>query len=211
MTEGTAVRRWVLFAPVSALLTICLFACQPPARGSAPAGSGFQMLASPANGSASALPTVAPFTIGAWPSNSMPGSSDQVTIYVICRVQNPTMMGPSMPATHLTVVVRALDPINRTAVGITSNDGIARVPVAFSGMHTGKPILVEVAATWHGVTYRGETSFTPAPQGQPTEPAPNETPKPGATPTATPQVGPPKPMPTPKPSPPPKPVATSTP
>ena len=141
----------------------------------------------------------------------MPGTSDQVTIYIICRVQNPTMMGPSVPAANLKVVVQALDPINQTAVGMTSSAGIASVRIAYSGVRSGKPVLVDVAATWHNVTYHGGTSFTPAPQGQPRQPVPHETPKPGPTPTTTPHAGPPpQPTPTPKPGPPPHPTPTPT-
>ena len=34
--------------------------------------------------------------------------------------------------------------------------GMASVPIAFNGAHPGLPVTVDVAATWHGVTYQSQ-------------------------------------------------------
>jgi hypothetical protein len=138
----------------------------------------------------------------------MPDANDRMVIYIICRVQDPTMIGPSTPSAGMKVRVRVLAPINRSYVGTTNGAGMASVPIAFNDAHPGLPVTVDVAATWHGVTYQSQTSFTPAPGGQPPQPSGNGPPKHGETP-------PPKPTPTPRPKPtpgsPPTPTATPPP
>lgn len=232
-TTETPARRWALLLPALALamltvslstLSACQLAGQSAFQGSSRSASAPSLIMSvPHTGSAAATPTGAAFTIGAWPSDSMPGPNKHVVIYVMCRMQDPTMRGPGTPAAGITVQVRVLDPINWSYDGTTKSDGMtmARVPIALHAARLGRPVTVDVAATWHHVTYQSQTSFTPAPGsrgrkshpygiGTPTykgtpPPAPNSGPSP--KPTVTPSAGP-QPTPPPAPTPPPPPTAS---
>lgn len=132
-------------------------------------------------------PTFPPFTVGAWPSNYSPNNADTVTIYVICRAQNASMSGPSMPTSGLPVSVTAGGqgyPITENGSGTTDADGMAAVPITFTDPQSGYPIVVTVSVNYKNQTYTATTFFTPNPMA-----TPSPTPKPGqpaATPTATP-------------------------
>ena len=210
-------QRWALLLAALIFLAVALVACGLPNTIDSLPGAGAAIMSTPA-GDTVATPTFSPFTIGAWPSNSMPGKGDGVTIYVICRIQDPTMASPSAPAVGQIVYVQLLDPVNRTFKGTTGSDGIARVPVTFSHARANTPILAEVLSKWKGTMYQSQTSFTPTsgvgssadgtptPAGTPSASAtPEESPSATATsapqpnPTATP--APPPPSPTPKPAP----------
>ncbi len=240
-TTETPARRWALLLPALALailtvslaaLAACQLAGQSAFQGSSRSASAPSFIISaPHTGSATATPTGAPFTIGAWPSDSMPRANEHVIIYVLCRIQDPTMSGPGTPAAGITVQVRVLDPINWSYSGTTNSDGMvmARVPIALHAARLGRPVTVDVAATWRHVTYQSQTSFTPAPgrrgrkshpsgSGTPTYkgtpppvPTSGPSPKATATPNAGPQPTPPAPTPpapTPPPQPPPPPTAS---
>ena len=208
----TRARRWALLLPALAILSASLLACQVPGQ-TAFQGNSLSptslIRSSAAAGSVSATPTVAPFTIGAWPSNAMPDANDRLVIFIICRVQDPTMIGSSAPSAGMKVQVLVRAPINRSYAGTTNGDGMARVPIAFNDAHPGQPVTVDVVATWHDVTYQSQTSFTPAPGGQPQQPSSSGPPKHGEMPTPTPPPGsPPKPTATPPPTPASEPTAT---
>ena len=228
MAEHT--RRLALLLVALAILAVALVACGLPSGYSLPNGSAATM-STPAN-SSSPTPAFSPFTIGAWPSNFMPAAGESVTIYVICRIQDPTMADPATPAVGQTVYVRLLDPVNRTYKGTTGDDGIARARIAFDHARARTPITVEVTATWKGTTYQSQTSFTPMssngspgdamPQSGETTPAATAPPAPQSEPTATPVPAPPTPTPKPDPTatpvpppptptPPPAPAPTATP
>ena len=188
----TPARRWALLLPALAILTVSLLACQVPSQSAAQGNSispTSLTMSPPAAGSASATPTFAPFTIGAWPSNAMPDANDRMVIYIICRMQDPTMTGPSTPSGGMKVRVRVLAPINRSYSGTTNGDGMASVPIAFTDAHPGPPVTVDVAATWHDMTYQSQTSFTPASGGQPPQPSGSGPPRHGGTPTPKPTLG----------------------
>src|SRR5690242_16592236 len=123
-TMETPARRWALLLPALVILAISLSACQLDvadqsaflgSSGSAPSLNR----SAPHAGSAAATPTGAPFTVGAWPSNSMPGPNERVMIYILCRVQDSTMSGPGTPAAGIKVQVRVLDPLNQSYSGTT--------------------------------------------------------------------------------------------
>jgi hypothetical protein len=221
----THIRRWaLLFVALALLAAFALAACGQPGGASLYNANYARaaVLSTPGAGSGP-MPTFPPFTIGAWPSNSMPAAGKSVIIYVTCQIQDPTMARPSQPAVGQTVHVRLLDPVNQTYTGTTDAGGIAAVRVAYNHARARTPILIVVTSTWKGTTYQGQTTFTPASStGAPVD----ETPQPGATPsapplatvtpapqpqpTATPAPAPPTPTPTPVP-PPPKPTPTPTP
>ena len=212
---GMHIRRWALLLMALAFLAVALVACGLPGNGYTLPSAGAAIMSTP-NGGPAATPTFSPFTIGAWPSNSMPEAGDSVTIYVICQIQDPTMASPNKPAVGQTVYVQLLNPVNRTFKGTTGSDGIASVRVAYSHARANVPITIVVTSTWKGTTYQGQTSFTPASgagsaaDGTPTPAAtatPEESPSATATPAPNSTAPPDPPIPTPKPAP----TATPTP
>ena len=125
------IRRWALLFVALAMLAVALVACGLPS-GYAPPNARSAALMSTPVGASSPTPAFSPFTIGAWPSNSMPAAGKGVTIYIICQIQDPTMARPNQPAAGQPVSVRLLDPVNRTYIGTTGDSGIANVRVAFT-------------------------------------------------------------------------------
>lgn len=177
-------RRWALMLLALVTLAVSLVACETPS-GTTPnsSGNGGGLPISSGGGPAvSPTPTFPPFTIGAWPSDRSPAVNDTVTIYVICRVQDQSMNGPSTPppaGQKIQIIVG--DPINQPLQGVTGPDGIAAVPVTFNDPRPGFPVVVQVSTEWKGKTYTNSTFFTPGATFKPTA-----TPKSGgATPTPT--------------------------
>ena len=215
------IRRWALLFVALAMLAVALVACGLPS-GYAPPNARSAALMSTPVGASSPTPAFSPFTIGAWPSNSMPAAGKGVTLYIICQIQDPTMARPNQPAAGQPVSVRLLDPVNRTYTGTTGDSGIATVRVAFNHARARTPITVVVTSTWKGATYQSQTSFTPAsstgssgggapqPGETPPIPAPTATPAPNPGPTATPTPAPPAPPPAPTPTPTPTPIPEPT-
>ena len=215
----THTRHWTLLLVALALLAVALAACGQPG-GSSLSGASYARAAtlSTPGGDSGPMPAFPPFTIGAWPSNSMPAAGRSVIIYVTCQIQDPTMARPSQPAAGQKVYVRLLDPVNQTYTGTTDAGGIAAVRVAYNHARARTPILIVVTSTWQGTTYQSQTTFTPASSTgapvdvirQPGAPPPlaTVTPAPQPQPTATPAPAPPTPTPLP---PPPKPTPTPTP
>ncbi len=189
MVQGmvTRPRRWALLVLALATLTISLVACESSPGTNSPSssnGSGAP-LTDTGGLSVSPTPTFPPFTVGAWPSDRSPGINDTVTIYILCRVQDQSMNGPSTPPpAGQKIQVIVLDPINQSLLGVTGADGIAAVPVTFNDPKPGTPVIVQISTVWNNKTYNNETFFTPGATFKPTA-----TPKSGGgtpTPTATP-------------------------
>jgi hypothetical protein len=184
---ATRPRRWGLMVLALATLTVSLVACQAsPGTNTPSSGNGSGLQPSSSGGvEVSPTPTFPPFTIGAWPSDRSPAVNDTVTIYILCRVQDQSMNGPSTPPpAGQSIQVLVLDPINQPLQGVTGPDGIAAVPVTFNDPRPGYPVRVQVSTIWKGKTYSNETFFTPGATFKPTA-----TPKSGRgppTPTATP-------------------------
>ncbi len=218
MSEGGRLCCCRLLLPL-ATLTLCLAACQAPGSGDSIVSIGAIVVSTAVAGPSAATPTLPPFTIGAWPSNTAPRDHESLTIFIICLVQDPATGGASGPAGELRVRVTLRTPISHTYSGTTGSDGIAIVPVKFDDAHPGLPVAVDVVTTWQGITYRGQTFFTPAPQDK-SSPTPNDagaTPSPGtavsltASPTPAPApVASPTPMPTPTVTATPAPAPTAT-
>jgi len=187
---GLQARRFGILAVALSLLSVALVACQAPAvtggTGGA-TGKTFALSTPPAD---SATPTFPAFTIGAWPSNYSPGNPDTITLYAICRVQDPTMQTPAKPPNPgVTVTFFVQTPINQTVTATTGTDGIATAQVAFSDPNPGTPVTVTVSTSYNGKSYLNTTFFTPGATFTPTPTAgPNTTP--GTTPGTTPIVTP---------------------
>jgi len=190
---GLQARRFAILAVALSVISVALVACQAPAAsgsgGAATTGGSFSFTTPGAN--VSPTPTFPAFTIGAWPSNYSPNNPDTITIYVICRTQDPSMKTPAQPPNppvQVTILVGA--PINQSATVTTGPDGIATTQIAFSDPTPGIPVIVGVTATYNGAVYSNQTFFTPGATFTPTPTAgPSTTPgtggAPGASPTGT--------------------------
>ncbi len=187
---GLRLRRFAIMVVALSVMSVALVACQTSTitgTGGSGVGKNFTLI-TPGPGDMSPTPTFPPLTIGAWPSNYSPGNPDTITIYAICRVQDPTMQTPATPPSPgiaVTFLIGA--PINQSATVTTGTDGIATTQVAFSDSSPGTPVIVTVTTQYKGVPYTNETFFTPGALFTPTPTAgPNSTPGAGGTPTATP-------------------------
>jgi hypothetical protein len=181
--------RWALLLLASLTLAVSLVACQAPSgAGPTSPGGGGLVLSTPGDNSASPTPAFPPFTIGAWPSDRTPGVNGTITIYVLCRVQDQAMTGPSQPPpAPVSVQVIVMEPIPSSGQGTCGPpDGIAAVPVTFNDPRPGFPVRVQVTAVWKGVTYTNETFFTPGASGAKPTATPKGNGKGPPTPTATP-------------------------
>lgn len=187
MSMGIHARRFAILLLALSTLSVTLVACQttgvtPGAGGNA--GSGFTFTTP--NAKLSPTPTFPAFTIGAWPSNFSPQALDNITIYVLCRVQNASMTGPAQPPPPLTVTVQVAAPINKVLSGKTDASGLAAIPLSFSDPSPGTPVQVTVFANWGSSTYQNSTFFTPGATYTPTPKSTAATTPGSGTPTATP-------------------------
>ena len=179
----TPVKRFALLAVACALISVVFVACATPTAVVTPnndSGNGVNAFRTP---SAPTPPTPFPeFTIGAWPSNYSPNNNDNITIYVLCKIQDPQMAKMPVPAVGYTVTVSP-DGMNSVS-GTTDSSGLAAIPLSINDPNSGTPVTVVVSATYKGKLYQNYTFFTPAPTTMPTA-----TPAKGAgsgTPTPTP-------------------------
>lgn len=188
---GVRAQRFALLFMAMSVLSVTLVACQiSGATGGSGTDNGAGLnFTTPNPAKQSPTPTFPPFTVGAWPSNYSPQSLDNITIYVLCRVQNTSMSGPSSAPSPLTVTVLVGDPINKTLTGTTDANGLAAVPLSFSDPNPGNPVVVTVYATWNGQVFRNSTFFTPGATNTPT-PKATSTANPNATPSTTPSATP---------------------
>jgi PAB1-binding protein PBP1 len=184
---GVQARRFAILVVALSVLSVALVACQAAALPTGGSGTGKSLVfATAAANSVSPTPTFPSFTIGAWPSNYSPGNPDTITIYVICRVQDPTMQSPARPPNPgVPVTIFVQGAINQTFTATTGPDGIATAQVAFSDPNPGVPVIVQVSAVYQQHSYINQTFFTPGATFTPTP-----TLGPGVTPGTTPSTGP---------------------
>jgi hypothetical protein len=178
----TQPRCLALFVLAATLLATALAACS--AAGAAPLNNGPNsfVFSTPDTSQYTPTPQFPPFTIGAWVSNFSPNISDNITIYVICRVQDPSMQTPSRPpSSPVSVNVILSGPINDTLSGTTGADGIAAIPYAVNDPYVGEPVTITANVQWQGHTYSAQSFFTSAPWT-----AATATPGNGKNPTPTP-------------------------
>jgi hypothetical protein len=178
-------RRFAILLAALSTLSVTLVACQVTGTGSG-AGSDTNSaftFTTPNPKSQSPTPAFPVFTIGAWPSTYSPQALDNITIYVLCRVQNPSMTGPaSPPPGPLTVTVQVKDPINKVLTGKTDATGLAAIPLSFTDPTPGTPVQVTVYANYQNKSYYNQTFFTP---GATYTPTPKSSPTPNGSPTVT--------------------------
>lgn len=113
----------------------------------------------------SAVPTFPPVTIGAWVSNPSPQTGDIFTIYVMVRVQDAKMTGPSKPPNG-SVQVSIQGNNVPAATASTNSNGVASFSVKATAPPT-EPQTVIVKATVNGATYDARTNFTVIPNTYP--------------------------------------------
>lgn len=176
-------RRFAILLVALSTLSVTLVACGVTGASSGAGSDTTFTFTTPNPKAQSPTPAFPAFTIGAWPSTYSPQALDNITIYVLCRVQNPSMTGPSSPPPgSVTVTVQVLAPINKTMTGKTDANGLAAIPLSFSDPTPGTPVQVVVNTTWQNQAYYNGTFFTP---GATYTPTPKSSPTPGATVTVT--------------------------
>jgi hypothetical protein len=165
-------RRLGLLLASLLLIAVAVVACatpQPTASTSSSSGeNGANVFRTPNESLNTATPTFPGFTMGAWPSQYSPGNNDTITIYVICRIQDPTMLTPPKPASGVSVTI-TFNQMNGQNVNLSSqvvqtgSDGIAAFTVQLNDPASGIPVQVLALTTYNGTPYTAQTFFTPNP------------------------------------------------
>lgn len=161
-------RRFSLLIIALGIIATSLVACQTP---SSATSGGSNAILIPTQNAASVTPTpkFPQFTIGAWPSDFSPDLNGTITIYIVCRVQDQSMKGPSQPPpAGQTVTVNIGPPISGQYTKQTTADGYAVVTFAYNDPNPGQPVIVSVSTVWNNVNYKAQTFFTPGPTVRPT-------------------------------------------
>jgi hypothetical protein len=181
----TRAGRTAILGAALTILCVALVACSASALPSPVSNnaSGINSFVTPNPAQYTPTPKFPTFTVGAWPSEYSPNINDTITIYAICRVQDPTMQTPSVPPpTPVQVTAQLSGPISASVAGTTGTDGIAAMQYVVNDPYAGQPVLVTVTANYQGHIYVATTFFTPSPG---TPPTPTGT-VPGGTPTVSP-------------------------
>ena len=181
-------KRFALLVVALSVVAVIFVACATPSSplptGNNNGSGGVTGFHTPAPNNGQPTPAFPPFTIGAWPSNYSPGNNDTLTIYVLCRIQDQTMMNPAKPAPGLNVTIILSGPASGTYTGTTDSDGLAAINFTLNDPNSGQPVTVTASTTFGGQAYNAETFFTPNPGAKPTAtPNPGGTPPPSDTPT----------------------------
>ncbi len=174
-------KRFALLMIALGIIAVSLVACQTPSSANSSGGNTI-LIPTPNTSNLTPTPKFPGFTVGAWPSNFSPNLNDTVTIYVVCRVQDQSMQGPSHPPpAGVQVTVSVGSPISQQFTARTGADGYATVTFSFNDPDPGQPVQVNVTTNYPGAP-PAQTFFTP---GVNTAPTPTTAP-----PTDTPTVGP---------------------
>jgi hypothetical protein len=173
-------KRFALLMIALGIIAVSLVACQTPSSASS-GGSNTILIPTPNTSNLTPTPKFPGFTVGAWPSNFSPNLNDTVTIYVVCRIQDQSMQGPSHPPpAGVQVNVGVGSPINQNFTARTGADGYATVTFNFNDPNPGQPVVVNVTTNYPG-SPPAQTFFTP---GVNTAPTPTTAPDTG-TPTVS--------------------------
>jgi hypothetical protein len=179
MTEQ--VKRVALVVAALCVVTVALVGCQTATVPLASSNNkSINTFSTPNTALLTPTPTFPPFTIGVWPSNYSPGNNDTITIYVLCRIQDQSMVNPPAPAPGLSVQIFVGDPLNQSNSVTTDADGMAVWQLQLHNAPSGVPIQVTVQTNYGGAAYSNGTFFTASPMGGPAStPTPNGTATPG--------------------------------
>lgn len=178
-------RHFALLVATLALMAVSLAACGGAGNAFSSSASNGVPFSTPDSSQDTPTPQFPVFTIGAWVSNYSPNVNDSITIYVICRVQDPTMQTASKPPPQpISVRVVLSGPINDTLTGTTGADGIAALPYTVNDPFVGQPVDVYAYASYPGGPWVARSFFTSSPGTRPTV-TPGSTKTPGG-PTSSP-------------------------
>jgi hypothetical protein len=115
-----------------------------------------------------------PFTVGAWVYNPAPQIGEPDRLYVLTRVQDPTMKKPAQPPSPGVQVTVLIDGVSQNTT--TDSDGFAVFPFNAADTHA-TPSVIQVLTSYNGQSYRTTTFYTSLPQITVT-PGPSKTPTP---------------------------------
>ncbi len=179
-------KRVALIALAFGVLAAGLAACASPAPPTPPAtgGGGVNAFHTPNPALQSPTPAFPAFTIGAWPSDYSPAAGGTVTIYVVCRIQDPSMGSAPRPAAGQVVTINVGPPLNLAQNVTTDNAGLGNWQFTVVDNQNGQPVVVTVTTNFQGKTYTANTFFTPSAAAA-SSPSPNPSGTPNATPSAT--------------------------
>ena len=180
-------KRVAFLALAFGVLAAALAACASPAPPAAPSSSGgVNAFHTPNPALQSPTPNFPGFTIGAWPSDYSPAANGTVTIYVVCRIQDPSMGSAPRPAAGQSVLVNVGAPLNLAQSVTTDNSGLGTWTITIVDKQNAVPVVVTVTTNYNGQTYSANTFFTPSPVAPPSPTGgPKPTGTPGGTPTGT--------------------------
>jgi hypothetical protein len=126
-------------------------------------------------------PPFPPFTVGAWVYDASPQKGDKDHVYVLTRVQDPTMQKPSSPPSPGVGVSVVIDGVGQNKT--TDSDGYAVFDFDANATPT-KPSIITVTTSYHGQQYQTTTFYTVLPL------VASPTPVASVTPTTTTTPGP---------------------
>lgn len=182
-------KRCALFVAALSIIAVVCVACAAPSSPLPSSGNnsgGVTGFHTPLPNNGQPTPAFPPFTMGAWPSNYSPGNNDTITVYVLCRVQDQSMLTPPKPPSQPLTITIVLSPIGGTYQGTTDADGLATITFTLNDPSSGQPVTVTASTTYNGQAYNAQTFFTPSP-GAKASPSSNPgggTPPPNPTGTA---------------------------
>ncbi len=154
-----------------ALLTLlagCSLGGPPPAQGG---NNNGVVVVTGQNATPAAFP---PFTVGAWVFNASPQIGEPDRVYVLTRVQDPTMQKPAQPPAQPVQVTVLIDGVSQSAQ--TDSGGFAVFPFNAQDTHQ-VPSVIRVLASYNGQSYQTTTFYTSLPSVMVT-PGPSTTPTP---------------------------------
>ncbi len=154
------------------MLTLFLAGCSlvggPPSTSTAGVG------VIPNSGSQETPPPFPTLTAGAWVKEQSPQAGYTDTLYVLVRVNDPTMVAPSKPPNPPAQVNATITGTGTSLQGQTDSDGFATFQFPANGKPT-QPDIINVTVTYNGQTVQTTTFYTVLPLLT----TPTPTPKPG--------------------------------
>ena len=167
-------KRFALLIIALGIIAVSLVACQTPSSASS-GGSNTILIPTVNTSNLTPTPKFPGFTVGAWPSNFSPNLNDTITIYVVCRIQDQSMQGPSHPPpAGVQVTISVGSPINQNFTKTTGADGYATATFSYNDPNPGQPVAVNVTTNYPG-SPPAQTFFTPGVNSAPTPTTPPDT------------------------------------
>lgn len=157
-----------------AALVLALFLAGCSLAGGPPSNSTVDAGVIPSGGSPATPPPFPTLTAGAWVKDQSPQAGYSDTLYVIVRVNDPTMAKPSQPPNPPAQVSATITGTGTSFQGQTDSDGFATFQFPANGKPA-QPDVINVTVTYNGHTVQTTTFYTVLPPLT----TPTPTPKPG--------------------------------